>query len=133
MKEKISLDSSFFTVYFSGLNEESRRVMEKIYLGDYEAYLLTTHLGEFLDVYRRVSGLTDALVKLRLILESPIRVVPLSLEVIQDSVRIREQYPSLSLNDCYLMSSSTRLGSRIVTANPEIVKAKQDSILLNVV
>ncbi|BBL47316.1 MULTISPECIES: PIN domain-containing protein [Metallosphaera] len=132
MKEKVSLDSSFFTVYFSGLNEESRHLMERVYSGEYEAYILTTHLGEFLDTYRKVYGLTKTSVKLKLILESPIRVVPLTQEVVEDSIRIREQYPSLSLNDCYLVSSSTRLGSRIVTANPELVKVKQDSILLNV-
>ncbi|BCS93626.1 PIN domain-containing protein [Metallosphaera javensis (ex Sakai et al. 2022)] len=130
MREKISLDSGFFSVYFSGLNEKSKEIMEGIYSGEYEAYLLTMNLGEFLDSYRRIHGLTYTEVKLNLILDSPIKIVPLSQEIVREAIKLREKYRTLSLSYSYLLASSMELGSRVVTTNQEILKVRQDSILL---
>ena len=48
MKRKILFDTGFFHVYFSGLNEEAKRVVEEVYTGKITGYTLDLNLAEFL-------------------------------------------------------------------------------------
>jgi len=48
LRGRILFDAGFFHVYFSGLNEESKRAVEEVYSGKSVGYTLDLNLAEFL-------------------------------------------------------------------------------------
>lgn len=120
MRRKYVLDAGFLSAFFAGVLE-SKRYMDEVYGKISEAYISEVNLAEFLYNYARVFGWESALVRNKLIRDSPIVVVSPDEEQTIEAARIKlKYYDRLSLADSYLVALAIVLRGVIVTTDTRI-------------
>jgi len=122
LRRKILLDTSFFHVYFSGLNEEVKKAVEEVYTGKGIGYTLDLNLAEFLYTYGKLKGI-EANVRLSLILNSPIKIVSTNKELALRAGELKVKYQNLSIVDCFLVAFAEKENAAIYTTDSEMEKS----------
>ena len=130
MRGRTLFDTGFFHVYFSGLNEEAKRAVEKVYSGKSVGYTLDLNLAEFLYTYGKLKGVDAAKVRLSLILSSPIKVVSTDKELALRAGELKLKHQNLSIVDCFVVAFAERENAVIYTTDSEIKRAYEDTIIL---
>ncbi|MEJ2769755.1 MULTISPECIES: type II toxin-antitoxin system VapC family toxin [unclassified Stygiolobus] len=130
MRRKILLDTSFFHVYFSGLNEEVKKAVEEVYTSKGIGYTLDLNLAEFLYTYGKLKGI-EANVRLSLILNSPIKIVSTNKELALRAGELKVKYQNLSIVDCFLAAFAEKENAAIYTTDSEIGKVYKNTIILH--
>ncbi|MFP3234133.1 MAG: type II toxin-antitoxin system VapC family toxin [Sulfolobaceae archaeon] len=129
MRRKILLDTGFFHVYFSGLNEEAKKAVEEVYTSKSVGYTLDLNLAEFLYTYGKLKGL-EANVRLSLILNSPIKIVSTNKELALRAGELKVKHQNLSIVDCFLVAFAEKENAEIYTTDSEIGKVYKNTITL---
>lgn len=130
MKRKILFDTGFFHVYFSGLNEEAKRVVEEVYTGKITGYTLDLNLAEFLYTYGKLKGIEEANVRLSLILSSQIKVISTDKELALRTGVLKVKYQNLSIVDCFVVAFAERENAVIYTTDSEIERVYENSKII---
>lgn len=130
MKRKILFDTGFFHVYFSGLNEEAKRVVEEVYTGKITGYTLDLNLAEFLYTYGKLKGIEEANVRLSLILSSQIKVISTDKELALRTGVLNVKYQNLSIVDCFVVAFAERENAVIYTTDSEIERVYENSKII---
>ncbi|MQL54731.1 type II toxin-antitoxin system VapC family toxin [Acidianus ambivalens] len=130
MKKKILFDTGFFHVYFAGLNEEARKVMEEVYEGKSVGYTLDLNLAEFLYTYGRLKGIEEANARLSLILNSPIKIVSTNKELALRAGELKIKYQGLSIVDCFIVAFAEKENAIIYTTDSGIGKVYKNTKLV---
>jgi hypothetical protein len=131
LRRKILLDTSFFHVYFSGLNEEVKKAVEEVYTGKGIGYTLDLNLAEFLYTYGKLKGIEEANVRLSLILNSPIKIVSTNKELALRAGELKVKHQNLSIVNCFLVVFAEKENAEIYTTNSEIGKVYKNTIILH--
>jgi len=114
------LDAGFIALYFAG-REDTRKYVDEIYKGISKAYICEVNLAEFLYNYSRVFGWEAALVKNKLLRNSPIEIVGVGEDLTLSAAKIKlKNYEKLSLADCYLVALAEKLKATILTTDPTL-------------
>jgi predicted nucleic acid-binding protein len=130
LKRKILFDTGFFHVYFSGLNEEAKRVVEEVYTGKITGYTLDLNLAEFLYTYGKLKGIEEANVRLSLILSSQIKVISTDKELALRTGVLNVKYQNLSIVDCFVVAFAERENAVIYTTDSEIERVYENSKII---
>jgi Predicted nucleic acid-binding protein, contains PIN domain len=130
LKRKILFDTGFFHVYFSGLNEEAKRVVEEVYTGKITGYTLDLNLAEFLYTYGKLKGIEEANVRLSLILSSQIKVISTDKELALRTGVLKVKYQNLSIVDCFVVAFAERENAVIYTTDSEIERVYENSKII---
>ena len=117
MREKIVLDTGIFHVHFSGLNEKVKELMRGIYAGRYGAFTTPLNLTEVFYQYSWVVGKEGARVRLSLILDSSIRVIPPDKDLSMRAGEVKVDFSFLSIVDCFVVSLAERERARVITTD----------------
>ncbi|BCU68844.1 type II toxin-antitoxin system VapC family toxin [Stygiolobus caldivivus] len=131
MKKRVLFDTGFFHVYFSGLNDKAKKVVEEVYTGKSIGYTLDLNLAEFFYIYGKLKGVEETKVRLSLILNSPIKVVSTSKELALRAGEIKVEHRDLSIVDCFVIAFAEKEGAVIYTTDSGIGRVYKNIILLN--
>ncbi|QKR00632.1 type II toxin-antitoxin system VapC family toxin [Metallosphaera tengchongensis] len=130
MKKRVVIDTGFFFIYFSGLNDRAKELMIEIYNGSSLAMTTDLNLTEFFYNYSKIKGAEASKVKTSLILGSPIKVVPTDKDLALRAGQLKVQSSFLSIVDCYVISLAEREGAKIYTTDSGIKKVYANTVLL---
>ncbi|BAK54456.1 type II toxin-antitoxin system VapC family toxin [Sulfurisphaera tokodaii] len=132
MRKKIIFDTSFFHVYFSGLNDETKETMEEVYMGKSQGYTIDLNLAEFLYTYGKLKGLEEARVRLSLILNSPIKIVSTNRELALRAGELKVKYQNLSIVDCFIVALAEKENAVVYTTDSGIERVyKNTKVILH--
>jgi len=110
-------DAGFIALYFAG-REDTRKYVDEIYEKTSKAYICEINLAEFLYNYARVFGWEAALVKNKLLRNSPIEIIGVNEDLTLSTAKIKlKYYEKLSLADCYLVALAKKLKATILTTD----------------
>jgi len=129
LRRKILLDTGFFHVYFSGLNEEAKKAVEEVYTGKSIGYTLDLNSAEFLYTYGKLKGI-EANVRLSLILNSPIKIVSTNKGLALRAGELKVKHQNLSIVDCFIVAFAEKENAEIYTTDSEIGKVYKNTIIL---
>ncbi|MEM1645413.1 MAG: type II toxin-antitoxin system VapC family toxin [Ignisphaera sp.] len=107
-------------MYFSGLNDDAKEVMEEVYTGKSIGYTLDLNLAEFLYTYGKVKGIKGASARLSLILNSPIKIVSTNKELALRAGELKVKYQNLSIIDCFVVAFAERENAIVYTTDSGI-------------
>jgi len=130
LKERYVLNAGVIALYFAG-REDARKYIDMLYEDRAEAFICEVNVAEFIYNYAKVFGWEAALVKHRLLRNSPIMIVNVDEDLTINAARLKlKYYNTLSLADCYLIALAKRNKATIVTTDNNIKNVDEAPTIL---
>ena len=126
---KFVLDTSFLFLYFLKI-KDAINIMNEVNQQKAIAYTTYLNISEFFYISIKHEKREEVENKINIIMNSPIKIVPLNKRLALRAGEIKAKHDFLSLVDCYVIALAEIKKAQVVTSDSSIANVYKDTILI---